>query len=320
MATWVWLSLGGAFLQNLRSSVQKRLTGRLSTGGAAATRFLYGLPFAALWLAALALVGDAPPPLPNGRFFGFVLGGSLAQIAGTLCLLATFSRRSFAVGTTYSKTEGIQTALFGWVLLGDTVGPLGLVGIGLTVAGVVFVSRARAGPRPAGSGVGPGGGSGGGPGRGGDATTALGRREAIGLGLLSGAMFALSAVGYRGASLALGDGDFLRRAALTLAVALAIQSVVMAVGLRLREPGELTRVAGAWRAGVLAGAAGAAASACWFTAFTLIGAAYVKAVGSIELAFALLTSWLVFGERPTRAEIGGIALVAAGVVVTVLSR
>ena len=308
MATWVWLSLGGAFLQNLRSSVQKRLTGRLSTGGATATRFLYGLPFALLWLAALSLVTDAAPPLPNGRFWALVLGGSLAQIAGTLCLLATFSRRSFAVGTTYSKTEGIQTALFGWVLLGDRVGPFGLVGIGLTVAGVLLVSVNRSGVRSGGAGEGAGN------------VPLQERREAIGLGLLSGAMFALSAVGYRGASLALGDGDFLLRAAVTLCVALGIQSVVMGIGLRWREPGELSRVAALWRAGVLAGASGAAASACWFTAFTLIGAAYVKAVGSVELAFALLTSWVVFRERPSWGEVGGIALVGVGVVVTVLSR
>ena len=308
MATWVWLSLGGALLQNLRSSVQKRLTGRLSTGGAAATRFLYGLPFAAAWLAALSFATDTPPPLPNGRFWGFVLGGSLSQIAATLCLLATFSRRSFAVGTTYSKTEGIQTALFGWVLLGDRVGPFGLVGIGLTVAGVLSVSLARVGK----GGGGTGGASG--------AVSRGARQEAIALGLLSGAMFALSAVAYRGASLALGEEDFLLRAAVTLCVALGIQSVAMGAGLRWREPGELSRVATLWRAGILAGASGAAASACWFTAFTLIGAAYVKAVGSVELAFALLTSWVVFRETPSPGEIGGIALVAVGVVVTVLSR
>ena len=314
--TWVWLSLGGAFLQNLRSSVQRRLTARLSTSGAAATRFLYGLPFAALYLAFVAVAGDAPLPAPNARFAAFVLGGSLAQIAGTVLLLATFSRRSFAVGTTYSKTEGIQTALVGWLLLGDTIAPLGLLGIGLTAIGVLLVSVARSAARsPTGDDDASAGHS-----LEGRARRSRERREAAVLGLLSGAMFALSAVGYRGAALALGEGDFVLRAALTLTVALGIQSAAMAIGLRLGAPGELGRVGRAWRPGLLAGASGAAASACWFTAFTLIGAAYVKAVGSVELLLAVATSWLAFRETPSGAELGGIALVALGVLVTVLSR
>ena len=293
--SWVWLSLGGAVLQNLRSAVQKRLTATLSTGGAAATRFLYGLPFAALYLAILLAAGETPLPAPNARFAAFVLGGSLAQIGGTVLLLATFARRSFAVGTAYSKTEGIQTALVGWLLLGDAIGPVGLVGIGLTALGVLLVSVARSAARPpageGGASAGPPGGDGA-PAEPSDeprARQARERREAAVLGLLSGTLFALSAVGYRGAALALGEADFVLRAAVTLSVALGIQSAVMAVGLRLLAPGELGRIGRAWRPGLLAGASGAAASACWFTAFTLIGAAYVKAVGSVELLLAVAT-------------------------------
>lgn len=146
------------------------------------------------------------------------------------------------------------------------------------------------------------------------------RARVAALGLGSGALFAVSAVGYRGASLALGDGGFLLRAACTLVFALAVQSVLTSLRLALVEPGQLLRVARAWRWGLVAGATGAGASAGRFTAFTLTNAACVKAVGSVELAFALASSWLLFGERPTRAELAGVALVMLGVAVTVTLR
>ena len=305
MALWIWLSLGAAFAQNLRSAVQKRLTATLSTGGATATRFLYGLPFAALWLALLvgASAPDAPSlPSPTPAFALYTLAGALAQIGATALLLRTFATRSFAAGTTFSKTEGLQTVLVGYLVLGDALGAAALAGVATTALGVLLVSVARTGaalpPSPA------------------------ERWRTVGLGLLSGTLFAVSAVAYRGASLALdagGDGaDVALRAAVTLVAALAVQSLATGVGLALREPGELRRVARAWRAGLVAGAAGAAASAGWFNAFTLVDAALVKAVGSIELAFAMLASRLVFGERPSAREGVGVLVVMAGIVMTVL--
>ena len=304
--TWAALSVLAAFLQNLRSAVQKRLTSRLSTRAATATRFLYGLPCGTLWLAAVAGALGEPWPVPDLRFALFATGGAAAQIAATAFLLATFSRGSFAAGTTYSKTEGIQTVAFGYLVLGDRVSPGGLLGVVLSVLGVLTVSRtpsARSGARAASAS--------------GERTA---RWQALALGLGAGALFAVSAVGYRGASLALGDGHFLLRSACTLVFALAVQSLASVLWLRLAEPGALTRVARAWRPGVLAGLAGAGASAGWFAAFTLVDAAYVKAVGSIELVFAVLSAWLLFRETPSATELAGVALVMAGVIVTVTMR
>jgi len=336
MAIWVGMSIAAAFLQNLRSSLQKRLTARLSTQGATATRFLYGLPFALIWLGIVFAGSNAPWPEANLRFVSMAAIGGIAQIAGTALLIATFSHGSFAVGTTYSKTEGIQTAAFGYLFLGDRVSAGGLVGVVLTVLGVVSVSLRRSGAAAGVStstsastatgttGTGTSVGAGAGVGTGAGAESARGpiaapdrRVQVIAMGLLSGAMFAVSAVCYRGASLALGDGHFLLRAAFTLVFALGVQSALTALGLGIFQPGELTRVRRAWRAGLLAGASGAGASACWFTAFTLVNASYVKAVGSVELVFAVLSSWLLFRERPSPTELAGVALVMLGVVVTV---
>jgi drug/metabolite transporter (DMT)-like permease len=293
-------------MQNARSTAQKHLTAHLSTAGASAARFFYGFPFALLYLSALVLITDVSLPRISAHFLAMVTAGSVAQILATSLLIACFSYKSFAIGTTYSKTEVIQAAVFGLALLGDRVSLGGLVGITASMLGVMLVSLS---PASAKVGTGPDKG----PDNGQDS-----KRAAI-LGLGSGALFALSGVFYRGAALELPDGHFTLRAALTLAVALGLQCALFGAYLRMVQPGQLSRVAIHWRRGVIAGASGAVASAGWFTAFTLASAAYVKAVGSIELVFAVLSSWLIFRERPSGRELTGIALVLVGIVFTVLT-
>jgi len=69
---------------------------------------------------------------------------------------------------------------------------------------------------------------------------------------------------------------------------------------------------------LLVGASGAFASVGWFTAMTMVNAAYVKAVGQLELVFALAASWLFFRERISPLELVGIAAVVGGVLLLVL--
>jgi drug/metabolite transporter (DMT)-like permease len=133
------------------------------------------------------------------------------------------------------------------------------------------------------------------------------------LGLLAGAGLAVAVVCFRGAALALPEGSAVLRAALVLAAALAIQSLTMAAYLRLREPGELTRVVRAWRGGIWVGLCGVAASVGWFTAMTLEAAALVRALGQVELLFAVMTSWWVFREPLRLREATGITLLLGGI-------
>ncbi len=312
--SWVLISVAAAFLQNVRSGTQRHLTAQLSTTGASATRFIYGLPFALVYLIVLVSSSDDAIPHATARFASLVTLGACAQIIATALLLACFSSRSFAAGTTYSKTEGIQAALFGFLVLGDRVSPGGLLGILASMLGVMLVSLAP-GKKASASTV---------------TSTPIGETKRLGvvgvlmtrgavMGLSSGALFALSAVCYRGAALELGSAHFTMQAAYTLVASLGLQCLILVSYLSVRERGELTRIATFWRRGLLAGATGAAASACWFTAFTLSSAAYVKAVGSVELIFAMLTSWLMFRETPSGYETAGALLVMLGVVLTMLA-
>ena len=103
------------------------------------------------------------------------------------------------------------------------------------------------------------------------------------------------------------------RAATTLGYVICFQSLLMTALLYWREPGELRRVAGQWRTASWVGLSGALASVGWFTAMTLTNAAYVRAVGQVELVFALLSSAWFFREPILRLEWVGIAAILVGV-------
>lgn len=284
------LALGAAFLQNLRSALQKSLTGAAGVLGATYARFLFAAPLAAGLVGVLAM-GPGALPVPTPSFALWALAGGLAQIGAQLLLLRLFTLRNFAVGNAFARTETVQAVLLGLVLLGDGIGALALAGILISALGVVLLS-ARSGWR---------GGL---------------WNRAAGIGIAAGTAFALSGVAYRGATLALaGEAGALPRAAVTLACVTIGQALLLSLWMRLRAPGRIGAVLGAWRVAVPVGVAGMLASLGWFAAFALAPAAEVKAVGQAELVMSYLTARLAFGERPVPREIAGMALVAAGILV-----
>src|SRR5580704_582744 len=119
-ASWAWIpiTLGAALAQTLRNAAQRSLTGDLGALGATLVRFLYGLPFAVLWLviAWLAFAGGRPWPAIDAPFLLWTVVAALSQIAATALLLRNMEERNFAIGVAYSKSEIIQVALFGLVL------------------------------------------------------------------------------------------------------------------------------------------------------------------------------------------------------------
>jgi drug/metabolite transporter (DMT)-like permease len=293
MALWVWLTLGAAFFQNLRSALQKGLSARHGVTGATFARFVYAAPLAALIVVGLLAAGQ-PLPVVTPAFLAAATLGAAAQIAATLLLVRLFAFRNFAVGNTFARTETVQAAIIGAVLLGDTLGPGPVAAILVSLAGILILS-------------GPTGFGG-----------ILNRPAALGLG--AGAGFAVSGVSYRAAALALdGDPGTFLRATFTLAVVTAIQTLAMGAWMAARRPDTLAAILADWRRASLVGIAGLVASIGWFTAFTLQPAAIVKAVGQVELLFSYLTARTVFAERPSRREIAGILLVAAGIVLLVLT-
>ena len=299
MELWVPVTLAAAFMQNLRSALQKHLKESLSTAGATFCRFVYAVPLALAYVAFLGEGFGFDWPVAHPRFALFAMLGGITQITATALLVYLFSLRNFAVGTTYSKTETVQAAVFGVVILGESVSLVAAFAIGVSLTGVMLISVARS--------------------RLTFANLLLGwTGRAAFVGVLSGTFFGLSAVAYRAASLSLGGEGFLMQAAFTLACVVVFQTTVMAVWIRLREPGELSRVFRQWRVASLVGVSGMLGSAGWFTAMTLENAAYVRAVGQVELVFTFIASYYFFRERSTGLEIGGILLIVTGIVILLL--
>ncbi len=299
MEAWVIITIAAAFLQNMRSALQKHLRSSLGTTGASFVRFGYGFPVAVVYVLGLHYLAAFSFPDLNWTFAFWAVVGGIAQIFATIMLVYLFSLRNFAVGTAYSKTEPVQAALFGLVLLGErlTPGTIGAIVVG--VFGVMLISVARM------------------PLSWRNLLEAMTGRTAV-IGVASGAIFGISAVAYRSASLSLGGPNPIMQAAVTLACVTAFQTVFMLVWMLIRDRAEIGKVIRSWRSSALVGLAGVLGSICWFTAMTLQQVAYVRALGQIELLFTFAASVFLFRERINRLEVAGCLLIVTGVLLLLL--
>jgi drug/metabolite transporter (DMT)-like permease len=289
---WAVFTVIAAAAQTARNAMQRELTATLGTVGATHVRFLFGFPFGVLFLLGVLISTHAPLPHPAPIFWPWIVLGSLAQIAATALMLAAMNDRSFVVTIAYIKTEPVQVALFGFVLLGDKVTPLLAAAILIATAGVVVMSLK---PGVKSGGVWP-----------------------TVLGLISGGMFGLSAIGYRGAILSLeGANGFVTSATYTLVVGLVLQSILLSAYLMLRDPGVLKAIFRAWRPSLVTGFMGALASQFWFLGFAITSAANVRTLALVEVLFAQGISKFAFKQPTTRREVFGIVLVVLGVALLV---
>ncbi len=284
---WVIFTLIASLSQTVRNAMQRELTGKLGTVGATHVRFLFGFPFALLSLAAVTAFSGVKLPAPALGYIPWLLLGALAQIFATALMLAAMGERSFVVTTAYIKTEPVQVALFGLIFLGDVITfPLALA-ILIATAGVMLMAI-----RP-------------------EQLSSGGYRPTI-MGITAGAMFALSAIGYRGAILSL-DTHFVMAATFTLACGLVLQAALLSLYLAIRDRKVLTAIFRSWKPSLFAGFMGALASQFWFLSFALATAASVRTLALIEVLLAQAVSTFVFHQKVTSREILGMTLVVAGV-------
>ena len=281
---WILATLIAAAAQTGRNAAQRRLTAELGTMGATAVRFLFGLPFAALFLAALSRM--TPLPLPGSTALAWAALGALSQISATALMLVTMKTRGFGVTTALIKTEPVTLALIGAILLAEPLGPARMGAIATATLGVVLMSGVD---------------------------WQRGGLRAAALGLAAGALFGLSAIGFRGAILALPFGSSMTRAATILALSLALQSVLMLAWLALADRGALAGIARHWRGSLWAGALGALASFFWFLGFALTSAANVRTLALVEVVMAQLVSGRIFREGASPRQLLGMGLIVLGV-------
>ena len=286
---WIIATLCAASFQTIRFTLQKILAdGNLSPLGATYSRFIFAAPWIILSSFIFLLSTNVSIPDLESQFLLFAVGGGLAQILATVCVILVFKSRNFAVGITLKKTEVILTALVGLILIGEGVSTISMFLICLGGAGVFFLSKKVSSVDRS--------------------NFSILNKSAV-YGLLSGLLFAISAVCYRSATLSVVSDLVYLRAGFTLLIVILSQSFVMTIWLALFEPGQIKLVWLERKKGFWVGVTSLGGSFFWFTAFTLQNAAYVKAVGQIELIFSLLITTLFFKERILNREILGMLLI-----------
>ncbi|HVL72627.1 MAG TPA: DMT family transporter [Beijerinckiaceae bacterium] len=287
---WIPATLAAAAAQTARNATQRRLTEILGTVGATQVRFLYGFPFAVVFLLVLLPLTGERLPMPAGGFLVFLVVAAVTQILATALMLAAMRERSFSVVTAYVKTEPVQVAIFGILVLGDRLTPLAGLAILVATAGVLVMSVG-----PKGSGL-----------------TGAGARPVL-LGMAAGACFAMSATSFRGAILALDEGSFLIRATTTLVWGLGAQTAILTAWLLAFNRAALIGSLREWRSSLLAGFLGALASQFWFIGFSLTAAANVRTLALVEVMMAQAVSRRLFSQATTAREIAGMILIVVGV-------
>jgi drug/metabolite transporter (DMT)-like permease len=290
---WIPFTLIAALGQVARNAMQRSLTGPLGTWGATNIRFLFGFPFSIVFFAAVIAVTGDHIPWPTAAFWPWLLLGALSQIVGTGMMLLAMNDRSFVVTTAYLKTEAIQTAIFGFVFLGDHLTLLKVVAILIATAGVVIAAL-----RPG-------------------AEKGFADWKPTLLGLGAAAAFALSAVGFRGAVIVVPGVSFVTAASYTLVFGLFVQTLVLSIFLLLRAPDVLKKILGLWKPSLFAGFMGAFASQFWFLAFALTAAANVRTLALVEVLFAQAVAYYSFKQPLSARELSGIALIVVGVALLV---
>lgn len=289
---WIPFTIVAALGQVARNAMQRSLTGPLGTWGATNIRFLFGFPFSVLFLVIVLIFTGDSLPSPGAAFWPWLLLGALAQIAATGLMLAAMNDQSFVVTTAYLKTEAIQTAIFGFVFLSDHLTGLKVLAILIATAGVVITAL-----RPGAKGF----------------VKSFGSLKPTVQGLVAAACFALSAVGFRGAIIAVPDVSFVTAASYTLVFGLFVQTLVLTIYLLTRAPKVLADILRMWRPSMAAGFIGAFASQFWFLAFALTAAANVRTLALVEVLFAQAVSYYSFKQPLSLRELSGIILIVIGV-------
>ncbi len=296
MSGWVAFTFMAALMQAVRTAGQKQLSGSISPMSSTLVRYVFGLPFVVLylfWLAGDRSVTLLAEALANSRFIGFATLASLAQIVATLLLIKMFSFRNFAVGTSFAKTEAVQTALIGTLFFGSVLSPVGWLAILIGFAGIFIVSMP------------------------------VDRQpwdyRNVTLGLLSGTCFAFTSLWLRQASLSLGIG-VLESAAVTLLLMVSFQSLVCLAYTSVREPHQLALIGERYRLAAFVGLTSALGSVGWFTAMTYQEPALVKALGQVEFIFSVLITLLFFRERINSRELAGMLAIVGSVLLLLLWR
>ena len=294
MEIWIAFTLLAALMQAVRTAGQKRIASYISPMATTLVRYLFGLPFAVLYLYWIADTEALFAVIERSNidyFLWYASAAGVAQIFATLCLVKVLKYRNFAVGTSFAKTEAIQTAIFGALFFSAYLSAIGWLAVIIGVLGILVVSLPSKQQHV--------------------------EKAVVVNGILSGIGFAFTSLWLREASLSLGD-DFLFNAALTLCYMVSLQTLICFVFILLKQPEQLKLIKQHLALAVFVGFTSALGSIGWFTAMTYENAALVKSLGQIEFVFTVLITYIFFNEKISGKEAVGMVLIIASVILLLL--
>lgn len=290
MDLWIYFTLLAALMQAVRIAGQKKLTQHLNAMATTGVRYIYALPFALLYLYWMLDYRELAMPTLNAQFLQYVLVACVMQIIGTVCLVAAFNYRNFAVATSLAKTEAIQVAVVGVLLFSTSLSQLGWVSVIIGVVGVLLLSKVKFTFRD------------------------VFQNPGAGFGLASGLALAITTLLIRESSLALNT-DLLLSAAVTLAFMVSVQSLISFIYIYVQDSQQLKLMVSHWRLCLFVGITSVVGSIGWFTAASFQNAAYVKALGQVEFFITLFITYRIFREKISLIEYLGMALILISVVI-----
>ena len=291
---WIPITIAASFAQVARNAAQRSVMGGTGPWGATLVRFLFGLPFTAVFVAVAFALTRGEHPRAGLDFWTPALTGGASQIAATAALLVAMRRAGFAVATAVQQSSIPLAALLGWLVYGERLTALGWTGVALTSVALLVVTWPRtgaSGDQPVSGGL---------------------------FGLLSGLAFGVSLNAFRQAGHALEPHHPIFAAVVTLIIVQAVQTLGLTLYLAVTDRAALVAVARAWRPSLGAGFWGAAASAGWFIALALAPAGQVRAVGVVEAPIAAFAGRRLFAERLTAVQMIFGLIAAAGVAMAAL--
>ena len=292
--SWVVITVVASLSQTLRSVFQKNIIEDVGVLASAYSRFIFALPFVAL-LAVLFLGAQEIVLLKtiSLKAWFFLIAASICQILFTIILIKLFTLRSFAIGVAFSKTEVIQTTLLEIIIIGFILTSHVFLSIIIGFIGMLFMSKQKL--------IGKLG------------YNSLFLKQ-VTLGVSCGIFLGLSSVLYK-VALDSVVTDLIYKKVLVLSfLALAFQSVIFGTYIISTEGKQnVLKLFSIWKKGLPVGFFGCAATFCWFSAFSLIDATFVRAVGQLEIVFSVLISYIFYKEKITGFELIGMSLITISI-------
>ena len=293
MATWIYFTLLAATMQAVRTAGQKQLTQHLNSMATTGVRYIFALPFAWIYLLWIVDYRQVEVPVLNTQFLQYALIACVMQIIGTVCLVAAFKYRNFAVATSLAKTEAIQVAIVGALLFSQNLSLWGWISVVVGVVGIIIVSKVKF------------------------TYADVFQNPGAGFGLAAGLGLAITTLLIRQSSLALNT-DLMVSAAVTLVFMITVQSLISVIYTAIQDKSQFRSMVINWRLCFFVGITSVLGSIGWFTGASYQNAAYVKALGQVEFFITLILTYRFFKETITKAEYVGMFLIVASVLILLL--